>query len=121
MNTKTSFRTAFLRLTLSVSLLTASALQGQEYTFTTLAGPDESPGALDGIGNAARFNWASGVAIDSAGNLYVADSSNHTIRKVTPDRWVTTLAGLAGNPGTNDGTGSAARFNFPIGVAADSA
>jgi sugar lactone lactonase YvrE len=119
MKTKTSRREAWFRLTFSVALLAASGLHGQEYTFTTLAGLDESPGAIDGIGDAARFNRASGVAIDTAGNLYVADSGNHTIRKVTPDRRVTTLAGLAGNPGTNDGTGVAARFNSPSAVAVD--
>ena len=53
-----------------------------------------------------------GVAVDSAGNVYVADTYNHTIRKVTPGGVVTTLAGLAGNPGSADGTGSAARFNY---------
>ena len=62
-----------------------------------------------------------GVAVDSAGNVYVADTSNHTIRKVTPAGVVTTLAGLAGNSGSADGTGSAARFYLPCGVAVDSA
>ena len=64
------------------------------------------------------------MAVDSAGNLYVADADNNTIRKVTPvgTNWVvTTLAGLAGNSGSADGTGSAARFNYPCGVAVDSA
>jgi hypothetical protein len=51
----------------------------------------------------------------------VADSDNHTIRKVAPGGVVTTLAGLAGNPGSADGTGSVARFNNPMGVATDSA
>ncbi len=51
------------------------------------------------------------MAVDSAGNVYVADTGNHTIRKVTPGGVVTTLAGLAGSSGSADGTGSAARFN----------
>ena len=54
-----------------------------------------------------------GVAVDSAGNVYVADTYNDTIRKVTPGGVVTTLAGLAGSSGSADGTGSAARFNDP--------
>ena len=55
------------------------------------------------------------------GNVYVADTDNNTIRKVTPAGVVTTLAGQAGTSGTNDGTGSAARFYDPFGVAVDSA
>ena len=78
-------------------------------------------GSADGTGSAARFNHPSGVAVDSAGNVYVADTNNHTIRKVTPAGVVTTLAGLAGRWGSADGTGSAARFNYPSGVAVDSA
>jgi sugar lactone lactonase YvrE len=61
------------------------------------------------------------VAVDSAGNVYVADTWNCTIRKVTPTGGVTTLAGLAGSPGNADGTGSAAQFNQPSGVAVDGA
>jgi hypothetical protein len=94
----------------------------QEYTFTTLAGPPEAgPGAIDGTGSAARFYYPGGVAVDSAGNVYVADWYNCTIRKVTPGGVVTTLAGLAGSSGSADGTGGAARFNTPTGVAVDSA
>ena len=61
------------------------------------------------------------MAVDSAGNVFVADYDNHTIRKVTPAGVVTTLAGSAGNSGSADGTGSAARFYYPAGVAVDSA
>jgi len=90
------------------------------YTFRTLAGAT-SIGSADGTGSAARFAGPFGVATDSAGNLYVADSANHTIRKITPAGVVTTLAGLAGVNGSADGMGSAARFNYPHGVATDSA
>jgi DNA-binding beta-propeller fold protein YncE len=78
-------------------------------------------GSTDATGAAARFNFPSGVATDSAGNVYVADSSNSTIRKITPAGAVSTLAGTAGVRGSTDGTGAAARFNFPNGVATDSA
>jgi PKD repeat protein len=86
---------------------------------TTLAGLAGSIGSANGTGSAARFNQPLGVAVDTNGNLYVADSGNNTIRKVTPAGVVTTLAGLAGTGGSADGTGSAARFNQPFGVAVD--
>jgi sugar lactone lactonase YvrE len=95
---------------------------------TTLAGlvqlnADGTPvtGALDGTGSAARFFNPQGVAVDTAGFLYVADTANHTIRKVSPMGVVTTLAGLAGSKGRVDGVGAAARFYYPRGVALDSA
>jgi len=88
---------------------------------TTLAGLAGSSGTNDGTGSAARFNYPRGVAVDSAGNLYVADRDNDTIRKVTPAGLVTTLAGLAGNAGSADGTNSTARFANPVGMAVDSA
>ena len=86
----------------------------------TLAGA-EAAGSTDGTGSAARFYYPRGVAVDSAGNVYVADYANHTIRKVTSASVVTTLAGSAGLRGSTDGTGSAARFTYPTGVAVDSA
>jgi sugar lactone lactonase YvrE len=88
---------------------------------TTLAGAAGMPGSADGTGAAARFNEPQGLAMDGAGNLYVTDSGNHTVRKVTPAGGVTTLAGAAGMSGSADGTGAVARFNFPQGVASDSA
>jgi len=83
---------------------------------TILAGQRE--GFADGAGPAAAFHTPSALAIDSAGNLVVADTGNHAIRKVTPAGVVTTLAGN-GQPGYSDGAGSAARFNGPVGVALD--
>jgi sugar lactone lactonase YvrE len=88
-------------------------------TFFTLAGG--SPGTNDGLGGAANFGQPTGVAVDSAGNVYVADNTNCTIRKITPGGAVTTLAGLPGIAGSADGMGSAARFNNPVGVAVDAA
>ena len=87
---------------------------------STLAGLAGFAGSADGTGSAAQFSHPSGVAVVSAGNVYVADTGNHTIRKVTPAGVVTTLAGLAGGVGSEDGTGIGARFNLPHGVAADS-
>ena len=88
---------------------------------TTLAGTARLVGSANGTGGAARFNYPNSVAVDSSDNVYVADLRNATIRKITPDGTVTTLAGQAGMAGSADGTGSAARFNFPYGVAVDSA
>ena len=84
---------------------------------TTLAGSAGVAGSADGTGASARFNYPSGVAADTAGNIYVADSGNNTVRKVTSTGVVTTLAGTAGTRGSLDGTGSAARFNNPTGLA----
>ena len=88
---------------------------------TTLAGNPGLPGSADGPNGTALFNYPGGVAVDSAGNVYVADSGNNTIRKVTSGGMVTTLAGSAGQAGSADGTGGAAQFNLPDGVAVDSA
>jgi sugar lactone lactonase YvrE len=88
---------------------------------TTLAGLSGSSGSAEGTGSAAQFSYPSGVATDSSGNVYVADTRNHAIRRISPEGAVTTLAGLAGSRGSDDGTGSAARFNYPLGVATDSA
>ena len=89
--------------------------------FGTLAGTAGSSGSTDGTGSAARFDFPTSVSVDTAGNVFVADSLNNTIRKVTNAGVVTTLAGLAGFPGSTDATGSAARFSSPHGVAVDTA
>jgi hypothetical protein len=86
---------------------------------TTLAGTAHAIGSPDGTGAAARFNAPQGLATDVAGNVFVADSGNNKIRIITPAGVVTTLAGAAGTPGSADGTGSAARFSDPTGVAVD--
>src|SRR5205823_779233 len=92
--------------------------RSQLLTITTRAG-NAGQGSTDGSGSAARFYSPGGVAVDSAGNIYVADTANHAIRKITSGGVVSTLAGLAGVSGSNDGTNSGARFNQPQGIAVD--
>jgi streptogramin lyase len=87
---------------------------------TTFAGTAGSVGSTDGTGSNARFRNPLAITIDSSNNLFVCDSSNQTIRKITPVGVVTTFAGTAGSGGTTDGTGSAARFNNPTGITIDS-
>jgi len=67
----------------------------------------------------ARFNAPAGIAFDTAGNLYVADSLNYTVRKISTNGMVTTLAGTPGEQGSTDGTGAAARFFQLRGLAVD--
>jgi sugar lactone lactonase YvrE len=85
---------------------------------TTLAGSTD--GFADGVGAAAQFNFPFGVAVDAAGNVYVADTDNHSIRKITLAGEVSTLAG-SGYPGNADGPGGFARFGYPLRVAVDAA
>ncbi|UVW28023.1 NHL repeat-containing protein [Massilia sp. H6] len=87
-------------------------------TVATLAGGRE--GFRDGAGTAASFHTPSALAFDHAGNLYVADTGNHAIRKIAPGGGVTTLAGN-GMPGGLDGVGRAASFHGPVGIAVDAA
>jgi sugar lactone lactonase YvrE len=88
---------------------------------TTLAGVARQRGAADGTGAAARFDQPFGIAVDASGTVYVSDASANVIRKITPAGVVTTLAGGAGNAGSTDGAGAAARFTVPYGVACDTA
>ena len=98
--------------------------EGTNWVVTTLAGKAGVAGSADGTNSAARFNGPCYPGLDSAGNLYVPDVWNHTIRKVVQEgtNWVvTTLAGKAGVSGSADGTNSAARFYWPVQVVVDSA
>jgi hypothetical protein len=79
-------------------------------------------GNTDGTGAAARFQAPWGMASDGAGNLFVADSQNHTIRKVVVATGEgSTFAGSPGQAGSSDGMGTAARFSNPKGIASDGA
>ncbi|CAN0588930.1 unnamed protein product, partial [Ectocarpus sp. 12 AP-2014] len=106
-------------VTVSAPTLPSWLSVSNEATVSTLAGSGIENFA-DGMGNAAEFNKPQGVAVDAAGNVYVSDSQNHRIRKITPAGEVTTLAGNSTN-GSADGTGTAAQFTSPRGVAVDAA
>jgi hypothetical protein len=92
-------------------------------TVSTLAGNATATGpSVDGVGTAAVFNHPEGITYDGAGNLYVADSFDNTIRKIAvATKTVTTIAGTAGQSGTADGVGAAARFASPYGLTSDKA
>src|ERR1051325_3796370 len=110
-----------MKQSLIVLLASAMAAYGQvQYAFTNFAGWPGGSGNVDGTGSAVRFYAPTGVAVDRAGTVYVADRYNSTIRKITPAGEVTTLAGSVGQSGSADGAGTAARFNSPCGVAVDS-
>ncbi|MEN3371362.1 MAG: hypothetical protein V7609_3505 [Verrucomicrobiota bacterium] len=117
------FPQRFLAFFLSCVFAAAAPAQSiyERYRFTTFAGNPPSRGSADGTGSAARFSSPTGNAVDGAGNIYIADTSNYTIRKITPVGVVTTVAGLAGVSGFANGNGSAARFSSLGGIAVDSA
>src|SRR6185369_8851347 len=106
---------------LPLHALQAKHTQATPNMFDTLAGTAGSLGANDGNGREAGFSVPQGLAVDSARNVYVADSLNHTIRKITPSGVVTTVAGTSGQSGSVDGAGRAALFNHPVSVAVDAA
>ena len=95
----------------------------RDQVVTTVAGAVRSgtslPGSADGIGAAARFNGPRGIAVDGTGNVYVADSGSHIIRKIDSAGIVTTFAGANGVSGSADGIAATARFSRPDGVAVD--
>lgn len=95
-------------------------VDGTYGTYAGLRDPSGQGGFIDGPLADARFRNPNGLASDDDGNLFVADSSNHAIRKISADGMVTTLAGN-GEAGSSDGTGSGARFVYPYGVTVDGA
>ena len=101
------------------------ASTGTNWIVTTIAGLEGASGANDGTNSGARFYDPGGVAVDGAGNLFIADSGNNVIREAVlsgTNRIVSTIAGVANSlGGNNDGTNDAAQFAFPVGIAVDSA
>lgn len=85
---------------------------------STIAGYGGTPGTTDGTGTAAKFYTPFGITYDGT-DLYVTDTANHTVRKVSTAGVVTTWAGVAGTAGSTNDTGSAAKFNYPTGIVND--
>ena len=84
------------------------------------AGAAGQAGSADGQGAAARFNLPSGLAVDGSGNVWVGDSGNATVRRISPSGTVTTVGGVAGSIGTADGPAGTSRFTAPLGMAVGS-
>lgn len=78
-----------------------------------------TPGAEDGIAGTERFTLPESIVFDEAGNMYIADTENHSIRKITPNLEVTTFSGYLGVKGDSEGQGSVARFEKPVAIARD--
>jgi sugar lactone lactonase YvrE len=87
---------------------------------TTFAGTGTA-GSTDGTGDVAKFFGPAGITVDAVGNVYVADSNNNTIRKISAAGVVSTIAGMAGSAGNVDATGTAAQFSNPTGITVDPA
>ncbi len=110
-----------LALSLCLGLALAAAARAQQFTWTVFAGSPPQRGSVDGPAAEARYYNPNSVAADAAGNLYVSDTFNHTIRRIAPNGTTATIAGLAGSSGTADGPAATARFSSPNGLAFDAA
>jgi len=104
-----------------VLLLTCACPLRAQDAVTSLAGQPLISGGANGFGTNALFSDPAAMVADTAGNLFVADSGNHAIRKVSPMGVVTTIAGQLGVSGSGGGTGAQAKFNRPCGIALDRA
>ena len=105
----------------SLLLLSVTIALGQSYTFTDLAGRPPLNATDDGVGSNARFDTPAAACVDPSGNIFIADTNNFAIRRITPAGVVTTFAGLGGVNGSADGTGENARFGLCWAIVADSA
>ena len=105
------------KVLLLASFTIGSAMRAQD-SVTTLAGQALTAGGTNGVGTNALFFDPAGMVSDSAGNLYIADSRNHVIRKLATNGAVSTFAGQIGAAGSNNGS-TQARFNVPSGIAID--
>lgn len=113
------FKNIFLFSVMSLSM----SVRAQVFDWMTIAGSIGTIGASDGISTNALFANPQGIAVDSGGNVFVADQDNSVIRKISlvSSNWqVETIAGSPGIAGASDGTGGAALFNNPQGIAVDS-
>lgn len=111
-----------LRSGIFAALLLLTFVAGRaDYIFSTLAGTAGETGYVDAQGASARFVNPIGTTVAPDGTIYIADSANHIIRRITPDGTVSTFAGLVGQMGNADGTGSEARFSYPWGLTTDTA
>ena len=104
--------------TILFSFTLAAGLRAQD-SVASLAGQVLVSGASNGTGTNALFSDPAAIVVDAGGNIFVADSRNHAIRKITTNGVVTTFAGQMGIPGIKDATGTNAQFNLPCGLAMD--
>jgi hypothetical protein len=94
-------------------------LSGTNWVATTFAGAAGVDGSANAQGTNATFSFPQAIAIDLAQNLFISDSGNNMVRKVTPSGMVSAVAGTAGVFGSANGTGASAQFNQPYGIVVD--